>query len=152
MNKVANTYWTNPRLAAQTTTRTGATALNMNNLNMTNTHSFVPARPATAIGARSAARAGNRNIRLVSPFAVFSMVIITMCALCFTVTRRTHAEMQTAETQYATIHAEVEDLRNTNSDLKQQVQRLSTDPRAIEAAARERLGMVRPNDIIVPVR
>lgn len=147
MNKVANTYWTNPRLSAQSSTRTGATALNM-----TNTHSFVSPRPTSAAEARSATRASNRNGRLVSPFAVFSMVIITMCALCFTVTRRTHAEMQTAETHFASINAEVEALRNTNSDLKQQVQRLHTDPRAIEAAARERLGMVRPNDIIVPVR
>lgn len=146
MNKVANTYWINPRLAAQSSARTGAASLNM-----TDTRSFIPSRPAVT-GARSITRAAKRSSRLVSPFAVFSMVIITMCALCFTVTRRTHAEMQTATTQYATINAEVEALRNTNSDLKQQVQRLRTDPRAIEAAARDRLGMVRPNDIIVPVR
>ncbi|MCA1557246.1 MAG: septum formation initiator family protein [Acidobacteria bacterium] len=31
------------------------------------------------------------------------------------------------------------------------MQRLSNDPRAIEAAARTRLNMVRPNEILVPV-
>jgi cell division protein FtsB len=32
-----------------------------------------------------------------------------------------------------------------------EIQRLTTDSGTIELAARERLGMVRPNDIVVPV-
>lgn len=146
MNKVVNTYWINTRLAAQNSSRTGAAALNI-----------AVARPytgATTADTRRAAqsRTAGRGGKLVSSFAVFTMVIITMFALCFTVTMRTHAEMRTAATQYETMTTEVESLRNTNTALKQQVERLRTDPRAIETAARERLGMVRPNDIIVPVR
>jgi cell division protein FtsL len=136
----------NAQLATQHSPRSGAAALNI-----------ADARPyvgATTVDARSATRdrTARRGGKLISSFAVFSMVIITMFALCFTVTMRTHAEMQSATVQYETMNAEVESLRNTNTALKQQVERLRTDPRAIEAAARERLGMVRPNDIIIPVR
>ncbi len=144
MNKVANSYSINARLVAQNSSRAEA-------INLAGVRSFAG---TTASDARSIARprADRRSGRPVSSSAVFVMVILTMFAICFTVTLRTSAEMQTATAQYATVNAEVEALRNTNTELKQQVQRLHTDPRAIETAARERLGMVRPNDIIVPVR
>ena len=79
------------------------------------------------------------------------MVIVTMFALCLTVTLRTHAEAQTAASHHASVSAEVETLRDTNTELLRRVEQLRTDPRTIEDAARERLGMVRPNDVIVPV-
>lgn len=146
MNKVANSYWINARLAAQNSSRTSAATLNM-----VDAHPFVNAKPSSTRVA-SHTRAATRSGRLISPLAVFSIVVITMFALCFTVTMRTHTELQTASAHYENVNAEVEALRNTNTELKHQVKRLHTDPRAIEDAAREQLGMVRPNDIIVPIR
>lgn len=144
MNKVANTYWINARVAAQSSSRAAA-------LDIADARPFVGFNN-TGTRAASRTRVERGDARIISPFAVFSMVIVTMCALCFTVTLRTHAEMQSATAHRETISAEVESLRDTNTRIKEQVERLRTDPRAIETAAREQLGMVRPNDIIIPVR
>lgn len=46
---------------------------------------------------------------------------------------------------------DVEELRNFNQSLRLQIDRLRSDPRAIEVAARTRLNMVRANEIVVPV-
>jgi cell division protein FtsB len=40
-------------------------------------------------------------------------------------------------------------LREANQTLQRDVQRLTKDPNAIEIAARERLGMVKANDIVL---
>jgi len=82
---------------------------------------------------------------------VFSMVILAMFTLCVTVTLRTQTKMHRAAAHHETISSEVESLRSTNANLAREVERLRSDPRAIEAAARSRLGMVRANEIIVTV-
>jgi cell division protein FtsB len=64
---------------------------------------------------------------------------------------RTHAEMRAASQQYERISSEVETLRNNNASLASEVKRLRTNSHAIESAARERLKMVRANEIIVPI-
>jgi cell division protein FtsB len=46
---------------------------------------------------------------------------------------------------------DVEELRNTNQSLRLEIQRLNSEPRTIEAAARSRLNMVRANEIVVPI-
>jgi cell division protein FtsB len=82
---------------------------------------------------------------------MFTMIMLATCALCVTVTMRTHAEMRSAEQKFSQIRTEVQALGNTNDSLRREVQRLQNDPRAIEAAARARLNMVRANEIVVPV-
>ncbi len=64
---------------------------------------------------------------------------------------RTHAEMRAAEQKYQQISADVELLRSANASLERRAQRLRTDRQAIEAAARTELGMVRADEVIVPV-
>ena len=59
--------------------------------------------------------------------------------------------MSLASQQYMRMQGDVEELRNANQFLRTEIQQLSSDPRAIEAAARTRLNMVRPNEIVVPV-
>jgi len=49
------------------------------------------------------------------------------------------------------MQTDVEGLRNANQSLRLEIEKLRTDPRTIEAAARSRLNMVRPNEIVVPV-
>jgi cell division protein FtsB len=65
---------------------------------------------------------------------------------------RTHAERAAATQQFERMSSEVNNLRNGNAALASEVGRLRSDPRAIEAAARERLKMVRSNEIIVPIQ
>jgi cell division protein FtsB len=59
--------------------------------------------------------------------------------------------MSLASQQYARMQNDVEDLRNSNQTLRLEIEQLRSDPRAIEAAARTRLNMVRANEIVIPV-
>lgn len=56
-----------------------------------------------------------------------------------------------ASEQYVRMQSDVEGLRNANQNLRREIDQLRNDPRAIEAAARSRLNMVRANEIVVPV-
>ncbi len=137
MNKAANTYWTDSRLATQ---RPAARPLTLG----------APARELSRelVGTRAEVR---RRGGLIPSWAVFTMILLATFALCVTVTMRTHAEMRGAEQKVSQIRAEVQTLTNTNDSLKREVQRLQNDPHTIEAAARARLNMVRANEIVVPV-
>lgn len=138
MNKAANTYWVDNRLHAQRVTIRSFPSLSS------------PARDLSReiIGTRTEIR---RRGGLIPSWAVFITIILATFALCVTVTMRTHAEMRTASQQYERISSEVEALRNNNASLASEVKRLLNDPRSIESAARERLKMVRANEIIVPI-
>jgi cell division protein FtsB len=137
LNKAANTYWTDSRLSAQ---RPAARPLTLT----------APAREISRelVGTRAEVR---RRGGLIPSWAVFTMIMLATFALCVTVTMRTHAEMRSAEQKFSQMRTEVQTLSNTNDSLKHEAQRLQNDPRAIEAAARARLNMVRANEIVVPV-
>jgi len=79
------------------------------------------------------------------------MILLATFAVCVTVNMRTRAKMLTATEQYALIQTDVEQLRNVNQSLQVEVEKLRNDPRAIEMAARNRLNMVRSNEIVVPI-
>jgi cell division protein FtsB len=49
------------------------------------------------------------------------------------------------------MQTDVEGLRSVNQSLKSDLERLRTDPRTIELAARARLNMVRSNEFVIPV-
>ena len=137
MNKAANTYWTDSRLSAQ---RPAARPLTL-------------AAPALEhsrenVGTRAEVR---RRGGLIPSWAVFTMIMLATFALCVTVTMRTHAEMCSAEQKFSQMRTEVQTLNNANESLKREAERLQNDPRAIEAAARARLNMVRANEFVVPV-
>jgi len=132
----ANLNWTDARLSAQ---RPAARSLTLPS----------PAHSAAGeVGAR--AYAGRRDFSIPS-WVVFCMIMLATFAVCATVTMRTHAGMRSAEGEFRQVSAEVETLRDRNSRLRQQVERLKDDPRAIESAARERLNMVRANEVVVPI-
>jgi cell division protein FtsB len=64
---------------------------------------------------------------------------------------RTHAARGVAEQRFAQMETEVEGIRQTNDTLRRDVERLRSDPRTQEAAARTRLNMVRANEVVVPL-
>jgi Septum formation initiator len=101
------------------------------------------------IGSRSEVR---RRGGLIPSWVVFGMVMLAIGAVCVTVNMRTRAKAQLAAVQFTSIEAEVESLRNVNSTLQIEVEKLRTDPRTIEMAARSRLNMIRSNEYIVPVK
>ncbi|MFL6230535.1 MAG: FtsB family cell division protein [Pyrinomonadaceae bacterium] len=137
MNKVANSYWADTRLASQ---RPTARSLSL---------------PATAadlsrelVGTRAEVR---RRGGIIPSWAIFTMIVLATFALCLSVTMRTHAQMRSAGQRYSQMDVDVKTLRNSNESLRHEVERLHNDPRAIESAARTRLNMVRANEIVIPV-
>ena len=137
MSKVANTYWVDERIRSQRVApRTGASV------------SAMPQISIDIIGSRTEVR---RRGGLVPSWVVFGMILLATFAVCLTVNMRTYAKFQVASQQFSAMESDVEALRNVNQSLKTEVDRLRKDPRAIEAAARTRLNMVRSNEYVVPV-
>jgi cell division protein FtsB len=62
------------------------------------------------------------------------------------------AETLRARHDYAQAAAALASLRQENARLRDQARRLQSDPAAIEAAARETLGLARPGEILVVVK
>lgn len=137
MNKAADAYWTDSRLAAQ---RPVARPFPLS----------VPAAELSRelIGTRAEVR---RRGGIIPSWVIFASVVLAAFALCLSVTVRTHAEMRAAGQRVEEANADVQTLKNTNESLRREVQRLRTDTRAIESAARSRLNMVRANEIVIPV-
>ena len=137
MNKAADAYWTDSRLAAQ---RPAARPFPLS----------VPASELSRdlIGTRAEVR---RRGGLIPSWVVFATVVLATFALCLSVTVRTHAEMRAAGQRVEQVRTDVHSLQNTNESLRREVQRLRSDSRAIESAARSRLNMVRPNEVVIPV-
>ena len=136
MSRVANTYWVDERIRSQ---RVAPRAV-----------SFAPVRDISLdiIGTRAEVR---RRGGIIPSWVIFGMVILATFAVCVTVTMRTRARMNAASEQFVRIQTDVQALRNANQSLRHEVEQLSSDPRAIESAARSRLNMVRANEIVVPI-
>jgi cell division protein FtsB len=100
------------------------------------------------IGTRSEVR---RRGGVIPSWVIFGMIILATFAVCVTVLARTRGRLNLASQQYSTVRTEVENLRSSNHALRLEVDQLRNDPRTIESAARSRLNMVRPNEIVVPV-
>jgi cell division protein FtsB len=100
------------------------------------------------IGSRVEVR---RRGGIIPSWVTFSMIILAISAVCFTVNMRTHAKATVAAEQLSVIESDVQTLRSVNEALRVEVQRLRTDPRTIENEARARLNMVRANEFVVPV-
>ncbi len=79
------------------------------------------------------------------------MIMLATFAVCVTVTMRTHAARGAAEQKFVQMETEVQSIRDRNALLRRDVERLRTNKRTQEAAVRERLNMVRANEIVVPL-
>jgi cell division protein FtsL len=85
------------------------------------------------------------------PFwTIFAMVMLAATAVCATVILSAHNQLSVASTEYQRTAAQITSLRHDNRQLEVEVRRITSDTRAIEIAARESLGMVRPTDVVVP--
>jgi cell division protein FtsB len=133
----ANPFWTDTRLATQ---RPSVRALSL--------PSPVIETGGEAAGARAVAR---RRVFSVPSWVFFCTIMLATFAVCVTVTMRANAAMSGAAQKYAQMNTDVEKIRDTNAALQREVERLRSDPRTIEAAARTRLNMVHPNEVVVPL-
>jgi cell division protein FtsB len=136
VSRVANTYWVDERIRSQRVTPRTNSLASMQQISM------------EIIGTRTEVR---RRGGIIPSWVVFGMILLATFAVCVTVNMRTRAKVQLAAQQLSTMQTDVEALRNVNQSLKAEVQKLKTDPRAIEREARARLNMVRNNEFVVPV-
>ncbi|HEY6806201.1 MAG TPA: septum formation initiator family protein [Pyrinomonadaceae bacterium] len=135
MSRVANSYWVDERIRSQ---RVAPRA---------NTTS-VQEMTVELIGTRAEVRSRGG---IVPSWVLFGMILLAISAVCVTVNMRTRAKAQLAAVQLSTIETEVQSLRNVNQTLRNDVEKLKTDPRTIELAARTKLNMVRSNEYVIPV-
>ena len=136
MSKVANTYWIDERIRSQRVSP------------RTNSLASVQQISMEIIGTRTEVR---RRGGIIPSWVVFGMILLAIFAVCVTVNMRTRAIVHVAAQQLTAMQTDVEALRSVNQSLKSELERLRTDPRAIELAARARLNMVRSNEFVVPV-
>ncbi len=137
MSRVIDIYWVDERIRAQRVAPRVASPL-----------ASVKEISLDIIGTRSEVR---RRGGLIPAWVIFGMIILGTFAICVAVTMRTRTRMSLASDQYVRMQTDVEGLRNANQSLRLEIEKLRTDPRTIEVAARSRLNMVRPNEIVVPV-
>jgi len=136
VSKVANTYWVDERIRSQRVAP------------RTNSLASVQQISMEIIGTRTEVR---RRGGIIPSWVVFGMILLATLAVCVTVNMRTRVKVQIAAQQLTAMQTDVQALRNVNQSLKSEVDKLKTDPRTIEMAARARLNMVRPNEFVVPV-
>ena len=134
LNRAGNTYWLSSRRITQP--------------------AAVQALPALSIPDRSRSispAAVSRWLGLIPSWIILGMILLATLAICATVIVRTRAQLQTSAIQYERMVSEIDSLRRSNTSLEIEIRRMTSDPSMIESAARSRLGMVRPNDIVVPL-
>jgi cell division protein FtsB len=136
VSKVANTYWVDERIRAQRVAPRANSLASVQQISL------------EILGTRTEVR---RRGGIIPSWVVFGMILLATFAVCVTVNMRTRAKVQVAAQQLTVMQTDVQALRNVNSSLKAEVQKLRTDPRTIEQAARARLNMVRSNEFVVPV-
>ena len=136
MSKVANTYWVDERIRAQRVTPRTSSLASVQQISM------------EIIGTRTEVR---RRGGIIPSWVVFGMILLATFAVCVTVNMRTRARVHVAAQQLTAMQTDVEALRTVNQSLKSDLDRLRTDPRTIELAARARLNMVRSNEYVIPV-
>ena len=88
-------------------------------------------------------------LRMIPSWVVLTTLSMAMFAICATTVLRSQAEMRASSLQKDNFESELLSVRGSNQALQRDIRKLTTDPSTIEVAARERLGMVKANDIVV---
>ncbi|MFN2515321.1 MAG: septum formation initiator family protein [Pyrinomonadaceae bacterium] len=137
MSRVINSYWVDERIRAQRVVpRVGSPFASVREISL------------DIIGTRAEVR---RRGGVIPAWVIFGMIILATSSICVAVTMRTRTRMSLASQQYVRMQTDVESLRAGNQSLRLEIEQLRTDPRTIESAARNRLNMVRANEIVIPV-
>ena len=112
----------------------------------------LPAFPAIEVSRELIPVAVREWSRIVPSGVILGMILLAGLGICSTVMMRTRAELQSSILQYQRMTSDVNSKRRANEALQLDIHRMTDDPTMIESAARNRLGMVRPSDIVVPIQ
>ena len=91
-------------------------------------------------------------ITFVPSWIYLAMILVAASAICVTVNIRGRAEANSAARQFNQVSSDIDAMRKSNTQLELEVRQITTEPGIIESSARARLGMVRPTDIVVPIK
>ncbi|OFW04663.1 MAG: hypothetical protein A3H96_09775 [Acidobacteria bacterium RIFCSPLOWO2_02_FULL_67_36] len=91
----------------------------------------------------------DRRRRILNAILVFAAVVLMADAL---VGDKGFLETLRARRQYRDIAGSVDALRRDNARLREEVRRLNEDPSAIEAIARQDLGLIRPGEVVFIIK
>lgn len=133
MNRAGTTFWLSNRDATKRHTAQALPELSVREVS----REIIP----TTVG----------RLRLIPSWIILGMILLATLGICFTVIVRTRAESKTSLLQYQRMTADIDMARRANELLQLEIRRMTNDPNMIESAARMRLGMVRPNDVVIPV-
>jgi cell division protein FtsB len=111
----------------------------------------LPALPFSSISQPIVGTA-RRAIAYIPSWVFLAMILLAAVGVCSTVILRSRTQLRLAETQYGRMSSDIELIRRSNLALQSEIRRMSSEPATIESAARVRLGMVRPGDIVVPIQ
>jgi cell division protein FtsB len=78
-----------------------------------------------------------------------AVMLILGCLSCY---RQTRSELNSAVAQKQAEALRVDNLRIQTQRIQAELERLKSDPRAIESLARENLGFIRPGEIVIRIR
>lgn len=87
--------------------------------------------------------------RAIPSWVILTTIVLATTAICGAAVLRSRAELSASSAQRQRVESEIQSLREVNQGLQRDIKRLTKDPSAIELAARERLGMVKANDVVV---
>jgi cell division protein FtsB len=104
-------------------------------------------RKARAAASAPAPPAGRR--KTVQVLLVFVTLVLVINAL---VGERGLMETLRARRTYQELVSSIDRLRSENTRLREQVRRLRTDPKTIEALARQELGLMKPGEVLFIIR
>ena len=94
-------------------------------------------------------RRGERRRKRLDLVLTFVAAILLVNAI---VGDRGLLETWRARRQYSALVTSISSLHSQNQDLRQAARRLREDPAAIEAIARQDLGLIRPGEILIVVK
>jgi cell division protein FtsB len=101
-------------------------------------------------GERAIQAARARSRRLPSVIVVMAAVMLMLgCLSCY---RQTRSELNAALAGRQSEALRVDNLLIQTQRVEAEIQRLKSDPKAIETLARETLGFVRPGEIVIRIR
>jgi len=133
LNTAGNTYWLSTRHGTQRATAQALPELSIREVS----REFIP----TTIG----------RLGLIPSWVILGMILLATLGTCAAAIVRTSSESKTSLLQYQQMSADIDAARRVNESLRSEIRSMTTDPITIESAARTRLGMVRPNDVVIPI-
>ena len=87
--------------------------------------------------------------RTVHFLLIFTTIVLVVDAL---IGERGLLETLKARREHRELATAVDQLRQENDQLREQVRRLNEDPGAIESVAREELGLIKPGEVVFIIR